>query len=196
VYGGELPPIVDDTTAVTPRSSYGTQKAMGELLVNDYSRKGFVDGVVLRLPTICVRPGRPNLAASSFVSSIIREPLRGEDAICPVSAGLALFLSSPDTVVRNLVHAAVLQTQTLGWRTINLPGIAVTVREMLAALKRITDEATVSRVQFKADETINRIVASWPGVIDNTRALALGFFTDQNFDSFIHQHIADNKLTA
>src|SRR6186713_2918006 len=101
VYGGDLPPVVNETTVVTPRSSYGAQKAMGELLVNDYSRKGFVDGVVLRLPTICVRPGRPNLAASSFVSSIIREPLRGEEAVCPVSRDLALLVSSPDTAIRN-----------------------------------------------------------------------------------------------
>lgn len=193
VFGGDLPPIVNDTTAVTPRSSYGTQKAMGELLVNDYSRKGFVDGVVLRLPTICVRPGRPNLAASSFVSSIIREPLRGEEAICPVSQELSLFLSSPDTVVRNLIHAASLNTITLGWRTINLPGISVTVREMLEGLKRITDDATLNRVKFKPDDAINRIVSSWPGTIDNTRALQLGFFADDNFDNFIHQHLRDHK---
>jgi nucleoside-diphosphate-sugar epimerase len=196
VYGGDLPPIVTDTTAVTPRSSYGTQKAMGELLVNDYSRKGFVDGVVLRLPTICVRPGRPNLAASSFVSSIIREPLRGEDAVCPVSRDLALFLSSPDTVIRNLIHAATLNTELLGWRTINLPGITVTVRHMLDALERITSEATVAHVHFKPDEVINRIVTSWPGALDNAKALQLGFFADNSFDNFIHQHIADNKQVA
>lgn len=196
VYGGQLPSIVNDTTAVTPRSSYGTQKAMGELLINDYSRKGFVDGIVLRLPTICVRPGRPNLAASSFVSSIIREPLRGEEAICPVSPELALFLSSPETVVRNLVHAATLNTNKLGWRTINLPGITVTVREMLETLKRVTDESVLARVKFKEDDSINRIVSSWPGAIDNTRAVDLGFFTDNNFDNFIHQHIADNKEIA
>jgi len=193
VYGGNLPPIVDDTTALTPRSSYGTQKAMGELLVNDYSRKGFVDGVVLRLPTICVRPGRPNLAASSFVSSIIREPLRGEEAICPVSPELSLFLSSPDTVVRNLIHAASLNTVALGWRTINLPGISVTVREMLDGLKRITDDATLSLVKFKPDAAINKIVSSWPGAIDNTRAEQLGFFADHNFDNFIRQHLRDHK---
>jgi D-erythronate 2-dehydrogenase len=196
VYGGDLPPVVDDRTAVTPRSSYGTQKAMGELLVNDYSRKGFVDGVVLRLPTICVRPGRPNLAASSFVSSIIREPLRGEDAVCPVSQDLALYLSSPDTVILNLIHAATLKTELLEWRTINLPGITVTVRQMLDALERITNKATVDRVHFKPDEAINRIVTSWPGALDNTRALDLGFFADHSFDNFIRQHIDDNKQIA
>ncbi len=181
---------------MTPRSSYGAQKAMGELLVNDYSRKGFVDGVVLRLPTICVRPGRPNLAASSFVSSIIREPLRGEEAVCPVSRDLALLVSSPDTVIRNLIHAATLKTELLGWRTINLPGITVTVQQMLDALERITNEATVDRVQFKPDEGINRIVTSWPGALDNTRALQLGFFADNSFDNFIRQHIDDNKQIA
>ena len=196
VYGGELPAIVNDTTAVTPRSSYGTQKAMGELLINDYSRKGFVDGIVLRLPTICVRPGRPNLAASSFVSSIIREPLRGEEAICPVPKDLPLFLSSPDTVIHNLIHAATLNTRTLAWRTVNLPGITVRVHEMLDALARLSDDATVARVRFKPDETISRIVTSWPGALDNTRALHLGFLADSNFDNFIHQHIAENKPTS
>lgn len=196
VFGGNLPSMVDDRTVVTPRSSYGTQKAMGELLVNDYSRKGFADGIVLRLPTICVRPGRPNLAASSFVSGIIREPLRGEEAICPVSRELTLFLSSPETVVRNLVHAATLKAEKLGWRTINLPGITVTVGEMLSALERITDRATSALVKFKPDDSINRIVSSWPGAIDNSHAIELGFFADDNFDNFIHQHIADNKQIA
>jgi D-erythronate 2-dehydrogenase len=196
VFGGELPPIVDDSTAVTPMSSYGTQKAIGELLVNDYARKGFVDGIALRLPTICVRPGRPNLAASSFVSSIIREPLRGEEAVCPVSVKLPLFLSSPATVVSNLIHAAAINTITLDWRTINLPGIRVTVEEMLDALRRIADESTVARVRFEASESINRIVSTWPGEIDNSRAIELGFFADENFDNFIYQHIADNKQLA
>jgi D-erythronate 2-dehydrogenase len=196
VYGGELPAIVNDTTAVTPRSSYGTQKAMGELLVNDYSRKGFVDGVVLRLPTICVRPGRPNLAASSFVSSIIRESIKGEAAICPVSPDLPLFLSSPDTAIQNLIHAATLKTESLTWRTVNLPGITVTVKQMLDSLRRVTDGATMALVQFKPDEGINKIVSSWPGALDNNRALGLGFQVDSNFDNFIHQHIADNKQIA
>jgi nucleoside-diphosphate-sugar epimerase len=194
VFGGELPPIVTDHTIVTPQSSYGTQKAIGELLVNDYSRKDFVDGVALRLPTVCVRPGRPNQAASSFVSSIIREPLRGEEAVCPVSPDLALFLSSPDTVVRNLMHAATLKPEALkGWRTVNLPGISVTVRQMLDSLRQITDEQTLARVKFKPDASVNRIVSSWPGRIDNSRALQLGFLVDDHFDNFIHQHLTENK---
>lgn len=189
VYGGTLPETVDDRTALTPQSSYGTQKAIGELMANDYSRKNFVDGRVLRLPTICVRPGKPNQAASSFVSSIIREPLNGESAVCPVPPDLALWLSSPDTVIENLIHAATFEAAALGpSRIVNLPGIGVTVQEMLDALKRNTDTGTCDRVSFKADPSINRIVSSWPSRIDNRRALDLGFKVDTDFDSFIHQY--------
>jgi D-erythronate 2-dehydrogenase len=193
VYGGKLPAIVNDTTVVTPGSSYGTQKAIGELLVNDYTRKKFVDGRVLRLPTICVRPGKPNQAASSFVSSIIREPINGDQAICPVSPDLALWLSSPDTIIENIIKAATLDASMFGnWRTVNLPGIGVTVQQMLDSLERITDKETVGRVQFKPDVSINNIVSSWPGTIDNTRALQMGFTVDNNFDQFITQYI-NNK---
>jgi D-erythronate 2-dehydrogenase len=189
VYGGKLPAIVDDSTAVTPQSSYGTQKAIGELLVNDYSRKKFIDGRVLRLPTICVRPGKPNQAASSFVSSIIREPLNGEVAVCPVSPDLPLWLSSPDTVIRNIVHASTLEPNSLDpWRVVNLPGIGVTVQGMIDALERDTDRDTVDRIQFRADPAIDKIVSSWPSAIDNTRALALGFTADKSFDEFIRQY--------
>jgi nucleoside-diphosphate-sugar epimerase len=197
VYGGTLPATVQDTTAVTPRSSYGAQKAMGELLVNDYARKGFVDGRVVRLPTVCVRPGRPNQAASSFVSSMIREPLHGEPAICPVSPDLTLWLSSPDTVVQNLLHAATLDPDALGdWRTVNLPGISVTVQQMLDSLGRLTDAETLARVRFQPDESISRIVSSWPGTIDNTRALQLGFRVDGHFDDFINQYIHHGRQKA
>jgi D-erythronate 2-dehydrogenase len=197
VFGGLLPALVDDATAVMPQSSYGTQKAMGELLVNDYSRKGFVDGLSLRLPTICVRPGRPNQAASSFVSSIIREPLHGEEAICPVSANLKLWLSSPATVIDNLVHAATLDAASLGgWRTLNLPGISVTVQQMLDALERMTNAATLARVRFEPNAAVNAIVSSWPGAIDNSRALQLGFRVDSHFDSFIQQYMSHDMLPA
>jgi nucleoside-diphosphate-sugar epimerase len=193
VYGGALPRIVDDTTVVTPASSYGAQKAMSELLANDYSRKNFVDGVVVRLPTICVRPGRPNQAASSFVSSIIREPIHGEQALCPVSADLVLWLSSPDTIIHNLIHAVGISLKAEDSRTINLPGISVSVRKMLESLERVTNLATVKKVSFRPDPHINRIVSSWPGVLDNRRALGLGFKVDSHFDEFIHQYIADSK---
>jgi nucleoside-diphosphate-sugar epimerase len=197
VFGGLLPAIVNDSTAVTPRSSFGTQKAMGELLLNDYTRKGFVDGLALRLPTICVRPGRPNHVASSFVSSIIREPLHGEPAICPVPPDLNLWLSSPVTVIHNLLHAAALpRASVAGWRTINLPGISVTVQQMLDAMGRLTDAATVARVRFEPNESINAIVSSWPGAIDNTRALQLGFEVDAHFDSFISQYMAHDMQQA
>jgi D-erythronate 2-dehydrogenase len=193
VYGGVLPAEVGDGTVVTPRSSYGTQKAMGELLVNDYSRKGFVEGLVLRLPTVCVRPGKPNRAASSFVSSIIREPLQGQTAVCPVSTDLSLWLSSPGTVVQNLLHAATLDYGALGdWRTVNLPGLGVTVQQMLDALLRHSNAQTLARVRFEPDETTNRIVSSWPGRMDNSRALALGFRADENFDDFIKQFTAND----
>lgn len=194
VYGGPLPELVNDGTALTPTSSYGTQKAMGELLVNDYSRKGYVDGLALRLPTICVRPGKPNRAASSFVSSIIREPLQGEVTVCPVSPDLRLWLSSPATVVANFLLAATLPKGDA--RSINLPGISVTVGEMLTALTQAGGQAARDRVQFAADPAIERIVASWPGRIDNQRATALGFMADRTFADIIDSFITHDMQEA
>ncbi|MFM4908176.1 D-erythronate dehydrogenase [Aeromonas dhakensis] len=194
VYGGPLPELVNDGTALTPTSSYGAQKAMGELLVNDYSRKGYVDGLALRLPTICVRPGKPNRAASSFVSSIIREPLQGENALCPVSPELRLWLSSPATVVANFLLAATLPRGDA--RSINLPGISVTVGEMLTALTQAGGQAARDRVQFAADPAIERIVASWPGRIDNQRATALGFMADRTFAEIIDSFITHDMQEA
>jgi nucleoside-diphosphate-sugar epimerase len=194
VYGGELPALVDEFTRVTPRSSYGTQKAIGELLVNDYTRKNFLDGRVLRLPTICVRPGVPNQAASSFVSSIIREPINGQQAICPVSPGLAVWVSSPDTIIKNIIRAAEMDGASFGeYRTVNMPGIGVTPQQMLESLEKITNKETVARVQFRFDPVINKIVSSWPGNLDNKRALQLGFSVDENFDQFIIQFITNSK---
>jgi nucleoside-diphosphate-sugar epimerase len=194
VYGGQLPAIVTDTTAVTPHSSYGAQKAIGDLLVNDYTRKNFVDGRVLRLPTVCVRPGRPNRAASSFVSSIIREPVNNESAICPVSPELMVWVASPDTIIQNIIRGATLDGAAFGdWRTVNLPGIGVTVHQMLDSLERIAGKATVNLVEFQPDPAINTIVSSWPGAVDNTRALQLGFQVDSHFDDFIRQFIMTNK---
>ena len=190
VFGGELPETILDSTAFTPQSTYGTQKAMCELLINDYTRKGFVDGIVVRLPTICIRPGKPNKAASSFVSSIMREPLHGETAICPVSEELRLWLSSPNTVVANFIHALTLQSlPQRSWHTINLPGFSVTVKQMLSDLSQIKGEEILKHIKFEFDESINNIVASWPARIDNTQALALGFSVDSNFQSVIQQFI-------
>lgn len=190
VFGGELPETILDSTAFTPQSTYGTQKAMCELLINDYTRKGFVDGIVTRLPTICIRPGKPNKAASSFVSSIMREPLHGEEAICPVSQDLRLWLSSPNTVVSNFIHALTLPSlPQRSWHTINLPGFSVTVKQMLSDLSQVKGEEILEHIKFEFDESINNIVASWPARIDNTQALALGFNVDSNFQSIIQQFI-------
>ena len=193
VFGGELPPVIDDRCAVTPQSSYGAQKAMCELLINDYARKGFVDGRVLRLPTISVRPGKPNKAASSFASGIIREPLHGEQAVCPVNAELALWLSSPAAVVSNFIHAATLPASAFGaLRTLNLPGISVRVREMLEALRAVAGDVVAARVRFEPDAAINRIVAGWPGEFDTQRARRLGFIADESFEQAIRAFIRDD----
>ncbi|WP_410687337.1 D-erythronate dehydrogenase [Avibacterium paragallinarum] len=190
VFGGELPAVISDSTAVTPQSTYGTQKAMCELLINDYSRKGFVDGLVVRLPTICIRPGKPNKAASSFVSSIMREPLHGEDSICPVSEDLGLWLSSPNIVVNNFIHCLQLaKLPARSWRIVNLPGFSVSVKEMLADLAEIKGRDILQHVKFQFDPQINDIVASWPAQIDNHKALALGFKADEDFKSVIQQFI-------
>lgn len=190
VFGGELPDVITDGTAVTPQSTYGSQKAMCELLINDYSRKGFVDGIVVRLPTICIRPGKPNKAASSFVSGIIREPLHGEEAICPVSGSLRLWLSSPNTVINNFIHALTLPSlPPRSWHVINLPGFTVSVEQMLSDLVSIKGEQILEKIQFKFDENISNIVASWPAEIEKDKALKLGFTADNDFKEVIQQFI-------
>lgn len=190
VFGGELPAVIQNDTAVTPQSTYGTQKAMSELLINDYTRKGFVDGFCVRLPTICIRPGKPNKAASSFVSSIIREPLHGEQAICPVSEDLRLWLSSPNTIIENFIHTLTLPSLPLrSWHVINLPGFTVSVKQMLSDLSSIKGDQILANVKFEFDQNINNIVASWPAEINCSQALKLGFSVDQNFKDVIHQFI-------
>jgi nucleoside-diphosphate-sugar epimerase len=197
VFGPPLPEVVTEETAVHPRSSYGAQKAMGELLVCEFNRRGFVDGRVLRLPTVCVRPGRPNAAASSFVSSIIREPLNGEPANCPVGKDLELWLTSPKAVVANLVHGARLPDDALGeGRIVNLPGITVTVGEMIDSLARVAGHGASERITFKSDETVKRIVASWPARFDVTRALGLGFTRDSGFVSLVEDYLATEGRRA
>lgn len=192
VFGPGLAQPVPEETGPQPRSSYGAQKAIGELLVNDYSRRGFIDGRVCRLPTIVVRPGKPNQAASSFASSIIREPLAGQRAICPVDPDLPLWLSSPRAVVGNLRHALQLDGDALGeWRTLNLPGITVTVTQLLDALERQTGAETRALVDFEPDAAIDNIVASWPGDLDIERPLSLGFQADADVDTVIHAYRED-----
>jgi len=193
VYGGALPETVLDTTALNPRSSYGVQKAIGELLVGDYSRRGFIDGRVLRLPTISVRPGRPNKAASSFASGIIREPLQDQEAICPVSKETRLWLLSPRQAIESLIVGHELEAKVLETgRTVNLPGISVTVAEMVAALEKLSSRETVQLIRWQPDPVVERIVGSWPGRWDVTRATAMGFSCDKNFEAIVRAYIEDD----
>lgn len=193
VYGGALPDMVLDTTALNPRSSYGVQKAIGELLVGDYSRRGFIDGRVLRLPTISVRPGRPNKAASSFASGIIREPLQDQEAICPVSKETRLWLLSPRQAIESLIVGHELEAKVLETgRTVNLPGISVTVSEMVAALEKLSSRETVQLIRWQPDPVVERIVGSWPGRWDVTRATAMGFSCDKDFEAIVRAYIEDD----
>jgi nucleoside-diphosphate-sugar epimerase len=192
VYGGKLPAVVQDDTALNPRSSYGTQKAIGELLLNDYSRRGFVDGRVLRLPTISVRPGKPNKAASSFASGIIREPLNGEPSVCPVVPDAKLWLLSPRAAIEALIAGHELSAALLGEsRTVNLPGLSVSVAEMLAALEKVAGPEVVARISFAPDPAVERIVNSWPAAWDVRRAKALGLAADADFESIVRAHIEE-----
>lgn len=189
VYGGPMPDVVPESLGLQPASTYGAQKAIGEFLVNDYSRKGFVDGRVCRLPTISVRPGKPNSAASSFASGIIREPLNGIAATCPVPLSTRMWLSSPDAAVANLVHAIAVDGAAIGvWRTMNLPGLCVTVAEMLASLERIGGAGPRALVTELPEQRVIDIVCSWPGDFDVSRPLAMGFVRDADFDAAVRQY--------
>jgi nucleoside-diphosphate-sugar epimerase len=197
VFGGRLPPVVPEDMAVRPQSSYGIEKAMAELLVTEYSRRGFVDGIVCRLPTVAVRPGAPNSALSSFVSGIIREPLAGIESVCPVPLDTPLWVCSPDVLTANLVHAARLDTSALGDnRTINLPGISVTPAEMLDSLERLAGPAARARVRSEADERVARVVATWPGAFNVDRALRLGFIVDRDVDAIVRQFIDERGRSS
>src|ERR671919_1417655 len=192
VYGGDMPDVLDDDTILTPQTSYGAQKAIGELLLNDYSRKGFVDGRALRLPTIVVRPGRPNRAASTFASSIIREPLAGQEASCPVEQDAAMYILSPRRVIEALIHAFELSADALGMtRMLTLPGITASVGEMVDALEEVAGERVAARVNWQPDPMIQKIVAGWPTAFDARRARAMGFEADRDFASIIRAHIED-----
>lgn len=196
-YGGELPAVLDDMTALQPQNSYGTQKAMCELLINDYSRRGLVDGCVLRLPTIIVRPGRPNAAASSFASSILREPLSGEEAICPVATDLAMFVMSPARVIEALLHGAEVAGEALApFRAFMLPGITVSVAEMLETLQQVAGPQALARVRHERDPRIEAIVASWPARFDTRRARELGFAGDNSLDEIVEAFLAERGRTS
>ena len=192
VFGGEMPEVIADDTHLTPQTSYGAQKAMGELLVADHHRKGLLTGCSLRLPTIIVRPGKPNRAASTWASSIFREPLAGQAAVCPVEPDAAMYVLSPRRVIDALVHAMELPREALGMtRGLNLPGRTFTVAEMVAALRRVAGERTVARIRFEPDPLIQRIVAGWPTRFATPRAERLGFRADDDLDEIIRQHIED-----
>lgn len=189
---GDVPDPVRDDTALTPLSSYGAQKAMGELMVNDYSRKGFVDGRSLRLPTITVRPGKPNAAASSFASGIIREPLSGVEAIVPVGPDTRMWVLSPRGVIDNLIVGHEVDGAAFGsYRSVSVPGMQVRVGDMAEALRRVAGPEVAARIVWRHEPRIDRIVATWPSNFDCAKGLALGMKADDNFDDIIRAHIAD-----
>jgi nucleoside-diphosphate-sugar epimerase len=195
-FGGTLPDVLDDSTTPAPQTSYGTQKVIGEYLIADYTRKGFIDGRSLRLPTIVVRPGKANLAASSFASGIIREPLAGVVSECPVPDMTGVWILSPRRVVQAFMHAYDLPSSA--WpttRVVNLPGITLTVREMIDAMGRVAGREAVSRVKFVPDARIQAIVKTWPVRFRTERALAMGFKADPDFDSIVRDHL-ENEVTA
>ena len=192
VFGGKLPDPVPDDAPVTPQSSYGTQKAIGELLVADLSRKGYIDGRSLRLPTVVVRPGKPNKAASSFASGIIREPLAGIPAVCPVAPQTRMWLQSPRAVIDNFLVGHEARADELPpARTINVPGISVAVGDMVEALRSVAGDAVASRVRWEHDPAIDRIVSTWPARFTADAGRALGMHADPDFASVVRAHIAD-----
>jgi nucleoside-diphosphate-sugar epimerase len=192
VFGGALPDVVPDDQVLLPQSSYGAQKAVGELYVHDYSRKGFVDGRSLRLPTISVRPGKPNKAASSFASGIIREPLNGIDTVCPVAAETRMWLLSPRRVIESLLIGHEAPSSAFArTRSVNVPGISVTVAQMVDALRSVAGDAVASRVAFRHDAAIDRIVRTWPRDFDAALGHSLGMTADPDFESIVRQYVAD-----
>ncbi len=196
VFGGALPTTVDDQQVWAPQSSYGTEKALADLLLADYSRRGFVDGRSLRMPTIVVRPGKPNRAASSFASGIIREPVNGVSAICPVAPETVLWLMSPDRAIENLVRGHELSKAQLSrGRVLNMPGLSITVGAMIDALRRVAGAEVAQRIAYERDPAIERIVNSWPGNFSAAYARELEFTFDEDFDSVIKAFVASNRLS-
>ena len=192
VYGRPFPEPIPDDYHLTPLTSYGTQKAICELLISDYTRKGMIDGLALRLPTICVRPGKPNAAASGFFSSIIREPLAGQTAILPVDDDVLHWHASPRAAVEYFLHASTLTASQLGpHRSLTMPGIAVTVGEQIAALERVAGPQFSQRIVRQPDPFVQAIVAGWPRRFNADRATALGFRCEASFDDIIRVFIDD-----
>jgi nucleoside-diphosphate-sugar epimerase len=192
VFGAPFPDAIGDEFLNAPLTSYGTQKAIDELLLSDYSRRGFLDGIGIRLPTICVRPGKPNKAASGFFSGIIREPLSGQEALLPVPETVRHWFASPRAAVGFLKHAATLDTAKLGTRrNLSMPGISATVGEQIEALRKVAGEKAARLIRREPDQTIMRIVEGWPRNFDAQRALSLGFRADKSFEEIIRIHIED-----
>jgi nucleoside-diphosphate-sugar epimerase len=192
VFGAPFPEAIGDEFLNAPLTSYGTQKAIGELLLSDYSRRGFFDGIGLRLPTVCVRPGKPNKAASGFFSGIIREPLAGQEALLPVPETVRHWFASPRAAIGFLLHAAKLDTAQLGARrNLSMPGLSATVGEQIEALRKVAGEQAVRLIRREPDSTIMRIVEGWPRNFDTKRALSLGFRADQSFEEIIRIHLED-----
>jgi nucleoside-diphosphate-sugar epimerase len=192
VFGAPFPEAIDDEFLNAPLTSYGTQKAIGELLLSDYSRRGFFDGIGIRLPTICVRPGKPNKAASGFFSGIIREPLAGQEAVLPVSESVRHWFASPRAAVGFLLHAARLDTAKLDTRrNLSMPGVCATVGDEIAALRKVAGDQAAKLIRREPDPLIERIVSGWPQNFDASRALALGFRADSSFEEIIRIHLQD-----
>lgn len=193
VYGGEIPEMIEDWTLLNPQTSYGAQKAAGELMVTDYSRKGFIDGRGLRLPSVTVRPGKPNAAASSFMSSIFREPLQGEEANCPVSEDYPIWNSAPRTVVANIAYAAEVPEEDWGQnRCLAIPGQTNTVREMVDAMTNVAGSNAAGLITWKPDPFIQKICDGWRAHINPAKALRLGFRQDESFADNIRWFLEDD----
>jgi len=193
VFGAPFPEAIPDSFHHTPLTSYGTQKAICELLLADYSRRGLLDGIGIRLPTVCVRPGKPNKAASGFFSGIIREPLNGQEALLPVSEDVRHWHASPRSAVGFLIHAATIDTSALaGRRNLTMPGLSVSVGEQIASLRRVAGDRVAGRIRHERDPLIARIVEGWPRNFDAARAGSLGFkLIERDFDDIIRFHIED-----
>lgn len=195
VFGAPFPEMVDDDFLVAPASSYGTQKAIAELLLADYSRKGVLDGIALRLPTICVRPGKPNAAMSGFISGIIREPLNGQEAVLPVGEDLRVWIASPRAAISYLVHAAGIDTAPLGARrSLNMPGVSVTIGEQIEALRRHAGDDVVRLIHRQPDPLVARTVGGWPQRFSATRAHSMGFVGDADFDAILDAYVAEDQF--
>jgi nucleoside-diphosphate-sugar epimerase len=193
VFGGDLPAVVTDSTTPTPQGSYGIQKLIGEHLVQDYTRKGFIDGRAVRVPTVVVRPGTPNGAASGFASGMIREPLNGIASVLPVPLETEMWEASPRAVVAMLKHAIALDAKTWGWnRVLNLPGLVARMDEAVAALRKIGGEKAASLVSLKPDPAVVALVSTWAARFDTARANSMGFVADSSFEDIVHSYIEEN----